>query len=337
LRIGLLAASRIAPLAVVAPAKDRPDVVVTAIAARDPARAQAFAEAHGVANVALDYAALIAREDVDVVYIGLPIAGHAGWAIRAAEAGKAVLCEKTFALNVGQARTMAAAAEAANRPLLEAFHYRFHSVFRRAEAIVRSGELGRLTRVEAAFEVAIPYAADEIRWRADQGGGALGDLGGYPVHALRTLVGAEPEVVSAEMDVRHGVDAFTTAEFKFPGGPDGRLRCSMVAERFDCGLTLRGERGRLTIRNFVSPQMGCTFRVRIGDELRAEPTEGPTTYAAQLQHLVEVMGEGARPLTGGADAIANLVLMDAIRAKARGLKPEPEQEADLAPDVGSDS
>ncbi len=316
LRIGLLAASKIAVPAVIAPAMDRTDVTITAVAARDPARARAYAETHGIASVAEDYAALIARDDVDVVYVGNPIAGHAEWTIRAVEAGKAVLCEKAFALNTAEGRAMVAAAKAANRPLLEAFHYRFHNVIRRAEAIVRSGELGRLTHARATFDAVIPYSADEIRWRADQGGGALGDLGSYPAHALRTLIGAEPEVTAARIEMREGVDAATSAELRFPGDLSASLSCSMVAERFDATLTLTGEDGELSIRNFVGPQMGCSFRVRIGDQTRSEPTDGPTTYAAQLEHLVAVMQGGVEPLTGGADAIANLTLMDAIRAAA---------------------
>jgi predicted dehydrogenase len=316
LRIGLLAASKIAVGAIIAPAKDRDDVAITAVAARDPARARAYAETHGIAGVAEDYAALIARGDVDVVYLGNPISGHAEWTIRAVQAGKAVLCEKAFALDAAEGRAMVAAAKAAERPLLEAFHYRFHNVMRRADAIVRSGELGRLVRADATFDGIIPYAADEIRWRADQGGGALGDLGSYPAHALRTLIGSEPEVTSAQIDMWEGVDAVTAAELRFPDGLKARLHCSMVAEKFDANLTLVGEKGELSISNFVAPQMGCSFEVRIGGRARTEPTDGPSTYAAQLEHLVAVMRDGVQPLTGGADAIANLALMDAIRAAA---------------------
>jgi len=316
LRIGLLAASKIAVGAVLAPVKDRDDVIVTAVAARDPGRARVYAETHGIAGVADDYAALLSRDDVDVVYIGNPISGHAEWTIRAAEAGKAVLCEKAFALNADEARAMVTAAKAANRPLMEAFHYRFHNVIRRAEAIVRSKELGPLTRAEANFDAAIPYSPDEIRWRADAGGGALGDLGSYPSHALRTLIGAEPVVTGAEIEMQHGVDATVSARMIFPGEVQASLSCSMVPERFTAALTLQGERGRLSIRNFLAPQMGCSFRVQIGEDTRDEPTDGPTTYAAQLEHLVQVMRDGITPLTGGDDAIANLVLMDAIRAAA---------------------
>jgi predicted dehydrogenase len=315
LRIGLLAASKIAVGAVMAPAKERDDVAITAVAARDPARARVYAETHGIPAAAESYDALIARDDVDVVYVGNPIAGHAEWTIKAVQAGKAVLCEKAFALNAEEGRAMVAAAEAAGRPLLEAFHYRFHNVMRRAEAIVASGELGPLVHADATFDARIPYDPDEIRWRADQGGGALGDLGSYPSHALRTLMG-EPEVVSAAIEMREGVDATTSAELAFPGGAKGSLRCSMVAERFDATLTLEGERGRMSIRNYLAPQAGCSFRVTIGEATRQEPVDGPSTYAAQLEHLVQVMRNGAEPLTGGRDAIANLALMDAIRQAA---------------------
>jgi predicted dehydrogenase len=316
LRIGLLGASRIAPKVAIEPAAARDDVTVTAVAARDPARAGAFAETHGIAGVAANYAALIARDDVDMVYNGLPIAAHAEWTTRALEAGKPVLCEKALALNADEARAMVATAERTGLQLIEAFHYRYHGVIRRAEAVMRSGELGRLTGVQAAFNVTIAHNPDEIRWRADQGGGALGDLGCYPAHALRTLVGAEPEVVAASADVRHGVDAATSATLRFPGGIAGTLSCSMVEDRFVAEVVIDGEHGRLRIINFVAPQMGCRFTVEIGESVRTEPTEGPSTYAAQMDHVVDVMNGRFPALTGGADAIANMVLMDAIRAAA---------------------
>jgi len=317
LRIGLLGASKIAPPAMINPAKTRGDVVVTAVAARDRARAAAYAAEHGVAAVAEDYAALLAREDVDLVYNGLPIAAHHDWTLAALAAGKAVLCEKAFANNALEAESMVRAAEMAGLPLIEAFHYRYHAVMVRAVEIVRSGELGALTGAEARFCVPIAYEPGEIRWRADQGGGALGDLGAYPAHALRNLVGAEPEVVSASAEVMHGVDAATRAALRFPGGLVAELACSMVEERPVAEVILRGERGRLHIMNFVAPQIGCRFAVKIDGMLRDEPVDGPSTYEAQLDHVVEVMRGRAAPLTGGRDAVANMALLDAIRAAAR--------------------
>ncbi len=289
LRIGLLGASKIAPPAVIDPAKARADVVVTAVAARDPVRAATFAAELGIAAVADDYAALVARDDVDLVYNGLPIAAHHDWTLRALAAGKAVLCEKSFSNNAVEAKSMVAAAEAVGLPLIEAFHYRYHAVMLRAVEIARSGELGPLTGAEARFNVPIPYAPDEIRWRADQGGGALGDLGAYPAHALRSLFGEEPEVVSSVSQMRDGVDAATRADLRFPGGQTATLECSMTTDRPLVELILRGERGRLRIVNFVAPQLGHRFMVKVDGVLRDEPVDGPSTYEAQLDHVVEVM------------------------------------------------
>ena len=315
LRIGLLGAARIAPPAVIVPAKARADVSVTAVAARDKAKAQAFAATHDIPGVAYDYDALIHRDDVDLVYVGLPVAGHAAWTIKALEAGKAVLCEKSFCLNADEARAMVAAADRAGRPLIEAYHYRYHRVMRRAEAIVRSGELGRLMSARASFNVAIAYSPDEIRWRADQGGGALGDLGCYPLHALRTLIGAEPKVLQSHIVEQHGVDASTSARLGFDGF-EAEMTCSMIPQGRDAALTIVGEKGQMDILNYLAPQMGCRFTVTIGGETREEPTDGPTTYAAQLEHVVEVMAGHTRALTGGEDAIRMMTAMDAIKATA---------------------
>ena len=218
LRIGLLGASRIAPGAVIEPAAKRDDVTITAVAARDPARAAEYARTHGIGAVAGDYAALIARDDVDMVYNGLPPSGHLEWTLRALDAGKAVLCEKPFAMNAGEARTMVDAAAKAGLPLIEAFHYRYHPVMRQAVDMVRSGALGTLHRGYAMFDAPIRKTADELRWRRDLGGGALMDVACYPIHALRTLFGEEPKVREARGVFEDGVDAKMNAALIFGGG-----------------------------------------------------------------------------------------------------------------------
>lgn len=318
LRIGLLGASRIAPTAVLAPVAKSSAFTVSAVAARDPARAKAYAETHGIAAVADDYAALVRREDVDVVYNGLPPAGHLEWSIAALEAGKAVLCEKPFARDAGEAAQMVAAAERTGGLLLEAFHYRHHVVMRRAIEIVRSGALGKLIGGEGVFSVAIAKTPGELRWSAEQGGGGLMDLGCYPLHALRTLIGAEPEVVGAKASFEDGVDFDLTADLRFPGGIAASVACCMTPPRPNATVTLTGEKGSMTIVNFLAPQIGCRFTTTIDGVTSNEPTEGPTTYEAQLENLRAVIQDGAKPVTGGADAVANMTAIDAIyRAAGR--------------------
>ncbi len=315
-RIGLLGASKIAPPAVIAPANTNPDFEVVAVGARDLGRARAYAETHGVPHAVGSYAELVSRDDVDVVYNALPPAGHEEWSIAALDAGKAVLCEKPFAMNAGEARRMVDAAAQLGRPLLEAFHYRHHTVMRQAEALVRSGALGAIRAATAVFNVNIPRSPDELRWRAELGGGGLMDLGCYPIHALRTLVGEEPTVRSATGKFEGRVDTQIAAEFAFPGGCVGHVACAMVTEAISATLTLEGDRGRLEIVNYLAPQRGCRFTTTIDGETMVRATEGPTTYEAQLIDLAQVLAGSATQKTGGADAIANMTAIDAIYAAA---------------------
>ncbi len=315
IRIGILGAAKIAPPVVINPSHDNKDFTVVAVAARDPDRAFAYAAEHRIPHVAKDYDALVRHHDVDLVYNALPPGGHMLWTIAALNAGKHVLCEKPFAMNAAQVERMNAAAAGSGRKLVEAFHYRHHAVMQRAVAIARSGELGKFQSVEAFFDVPIPYREGELRWTREQGGGALMDLGCYPVHCLRSVMGGEPEVLSAACEMEHGVDVTTKAELTFAGVP-AKLTTSMKPEKFGAALRLTGDKGTLEILNFVAPQIGCKFTVTVDGQSRAEPTEGDPTYVAQLKELGDVLLRGKSQLITNADSLGNMRAIDAIYAKA---------------------
>ncbi len=315
IRIGILGAAKIAPPVVINPSRDNKDFAVVAVAARDPERAKAYAAEHKIPVVAKDYDALVRHAEVDLVYNALPPGGHAQWTVAALAAGKHVLCEKPFAMNAAQVRRMNEAAARTGRTLVEAFHYRHHAVMQRAVAIARSGELGRLERAEASFEVPIPYREGELRWTREQGGGALMDLGCYPIHCLRSVLGSEPKVLAASCAMEHGVDVTTKAELDFAGVP-ASLSTSMKPDRFGARLLLTGAQGSLEILNFVAPQMGCRFTVTIGGTPREEPTAGPATYVAQLAELGDVLLRGKKQLITNADSLGNMATIDTIYAKA---------------------
>jgi predicted dehydrogenase len=310
IRIGILGAAKIAPPVVINTARDNGDFEVIAVAARDPARAKAYAEEHKIPSVAKDYDALVRRDDVDLVYNALPPGGHARWTIAALEAGKHVLCEKPFAMSAAQVKRMNEAAAKSGRKLVEAFHYRHHNVMKRAVEIARSGELGKVVRVDADFSVPIPYREGELRWTREQGGGALMDLGCYPMHALRSVMESEAKVRSASCALEHEVDVTTKAALDFAGVP-ATLTCSMKPERF--GATLKGT---LEIQNYVAPQMGCRFTVKVGGEERKEATDGPATYVAQLAELGDVLLRGKPQLITAADSLGNMTAIDAVYAAA---------------------
>ena len=316
LRIGLLGASRIAPRAIVGPAAERRDVEIVCVAARDRDRALAFADAHDIAHVADGYSDLVGRDDVDLIYVALPPAKHRDWAEAALSNGKAVLCEKPFALNADEARAMIAAGNQAERPLLEAYHYRFHSVFRHVEQLIAAGRLGTLREASADFCLPLDGQRDDFRWQSKLGGGALADLGCYAVHALRTLTASEPVVDSARMDRRGGVDAETEASCLF-GAVRARIVCSMIASTPRAVLHLIGDRATLTLENYVAPQLGHRLTITEEDRIawRGE-IPGPTSYVGQLAHVVDVVVRGAAPIIGGQDSISTMIALDAIRNAA---------------------
>ena len=327
LRIGVLGAARIAPPAVLAPARRSERVEVVAVAARDVGRARRFAEEHGGLRVAPDYQALVESPDLDAIYVALPAALHARWTERALRAGKHVLCEKPFASNAGEAEQMVAAAVSADRVLMEAFHYRFHPLADRIRAIVTSGELGRIRAIEGVFTVAIKPG--DIRHDLALGGGGLMDLGCYPVHWARLVAGSEPSVISAEaVTGEPGVDLVMSAELAFDG-PRARIHCSMAPgmER-RATLRVRGDDGELFVENPLAPQNGHRMEITGPGGTRVEQVPGATSYDYQLEAFAAAVLDGGPRLTGGADAIANMRVIDAIY-RAAGMSPRGEGAAAL--------
>jgi predicted dehydrogenase len=138
------------------------------------------------------------------------------------------------------------------------------------------------------------------------------DLGCYVVHGLRTLIGAEPNLATASAVLEGGVDVEMCATLAFPGDLYARMRSSMNTPRAD-GLRLEGEHATLTLATFVSPQQGGRLTVSDARGDHHEPARGPTSYEAQLSHVAAVMRGEVQPLTGGADAVANMTIIDALR------------------------
>lgn len=314
MRIGLLGASRIAPRAIIQPAADNADAVIVAVGARDPAKAEAYAAEHGIPVAVGSYQDLVERDDVDLVYCGLPPSVHLDTCRAASAAGKMLLIEKPFAFDATAARAIVAAADSAGRPALEAYHYRFHSLFGRVETLLKDGAIGRVVGARGEFEAEIAHAPGELRWMPEMGGGGTMDLGCYVLHAFRTLLG-EGEVLSATSDQIDGVDATLEANLRF-GEVEAWMRCSMLAPRNDW-IEIEGTGGTLRMNRFVSPHYGGSLVLTTPRGMITEEPSGPSTYAAQLGHAVRVFRGEATPLTGGADAIATMELIDACRAKGR--------------------
>lgn len=313
IRIGILGCARIAPMALIRPARKITEVEVAGVASRDPERARRWARRHRLPRPYASYEDLVTDPGIDAVYIPLPNALHAQWAIRALEAGKHVLCEKPLASNEREARRMADAARASGLVAMEAFHYRYHPLAQRVEAIVRSGELGELRRVEAEMHVPILLPGD-IRWNPELAGGAVMDVGCYTVNLVRFLAGSEPEVLTASGSLtRRGVDRSFEATLGLHRGVEGVVRGSILGPP-KARLEVRGTRGVLSVFNPIAPQFFYRMRVRVDGNERREQVSGGTTYAHQLTAFAAAVRDGAPVPTDFDDAARNMRVLDRIRS-----------------------
>jgi predicted dehydrogenase len=319
LRIGVLGAARIAPTALIRPARQVAGVAVVAVAARNRARAARFAARHGIGRVRDDYRAVIEDPEIDAVYIPLPNGLHATWTLAAITAGKHVLCEKPFTANAAQAGEIAvAAAGAAPLTVMEAFHYRYHPLAARMREIIDT-ELGAVSRVETAMCIPLPRFSD-IRYQYALAGGALMDAGCYAVHAARLFGPGEPEVTQARataMRRDRRVDRAMTVELAYPTGATGRVRTSLWSSwLLRVTVTVTGEHGVLRVTNFAAPQYFHRLTVRVRGRRRHERVAGEATYTCQLRAFLAATRGEPTNLTPPADAVVTMALIDAAYAAA---------------------
>lgn len=315
IRIGILGAAAIVPMAVTGPARSVPEVRITAIAARDPKRAERFARRHHIPRVHETYNALLADPEIDAVYNPLPNSLHAEWTNRALRAGKHVLCEKPFASNATEAMEMARAAQKAGKVLSEGFAYRYHPLARRMKEVI--GELGRIKHIEARFGFLLPVLSN-IRFRYELAGGALMDTGCYPISLVRFLVGSEPTVTSAKAKlVRPQVDSRIEADLQFPNDVSGHIVCDMLSPRlFESFVRVQGEAGKMKVVNPYHPHWFHWLIVRTSKGTRREQVKGGNIYALQLRAFAKAIRGEMFLNTNPDDAINNMRVIDAVYEKA---------------------
>ncbi|MDQ2632361.1 MAG: Gfo/Idh/MocA family oxidoreductase [Pseudomonadota bacterium] len=324
LRWGVLGTAGIARSEVVPAIQASSNGRVTAIAGRDRRRSAEFANAFGIKDVFASYEALLDSPDVDAVYIPLPNSLHAEWAVKAADAGKAVLCEKPLALNEAEAKRVADHFAAKNLPLMEGFMYRFHPQNMHALKLARDGAIGEVREVHAHLSVDIMAdAAGNVRFDKALGGGSLLDMGCYAVSAARHFLG-EPVAALARFDVdpASGVDLACSAILEFSGG-----RSALISSSFKAGgqgfYQIIGTQGTIDVPRAFIPGMGS----RVGEGLvivadpdgrRLEKVFQPANhYRLMAQAFAEAMLSGRPVPYPPADAVGNMRALDAIAASAR--------------------
>ena len=295
---------------------------VIAIASRDIDRASTAAAQLGIPTAYGSYEELLADDAIDAVYVPLPNDLHAEWVMKAATAGKHVLCEKPLAMNAGQAEEMAGACEEAGVKLAEAFMYRHHPTWIEAVRLVRSGIIGDLQAVQSWFS----YCNDDpsnIRNKVANGGGALMDIGCYNINMSRMLFDAEPRRIEASVrrDPVMGIDIVTSAILEFSDGGQSTFTCSTRAEDYQ-RVHIVGTTGRIDIEIpfNIPPDLDTTIYVVSG----GEPPVAPATealvfppdnqYTIQARLFAQAVLEETPVAVPISDAVNNMKVIDEILA-----------------------
>ncbi|KUM76847.1 Gfo/Idh/MocA family protein [Streptomyces griseorubiginosus] len=334
-RWGILATGGIAA-AFTADLVDLPDAEVVAVASRSEASAKAFAERFGIERAYGEWGALAEDADIDVVYVATPHSAHRAAAGLCLSAGRNVLCEKAFTLNVREAEELVGLAKDGGRFLMEAMWMYCNPLVRRLKALVDDGAIGQVRTVQADFGLAGPFPpAHRLRDPA-QGGGALLDLGVYPVSFAHLLLGEPSDVVAKAVLSEEGVDLQTGALLSYDGGALASLHCSLTGGTATIA-SVTGSLGRIDIPNgFFHPDRFVLHRDgRDPEEFAADPADGPRN---SLKHEArEVMralraGETESPLVPLEGTLAVMRTLDAIRDRI-GVRYPGEQVAETVAPV----
>jgi len=270
--------------------------IPAAVAGRDLGRAQAWAEQHGVDRAVAGYQALIDDPDIDALYVPLPNSLHAEWTIKALRAGKPVLCEKPLCGTLAETEQVLAAAAETGTLLWEAFVFPFHAQFAAVQKLLADGAVGELLEIQSDFHFMVRNPAN-IRLARDLDGGALNDVGCYPVRIALELFGAgHTDAWATAVWGGHDVDVDTQGSLGFPGGRRLLLTCGM-RRAYDTFTRLLGTAGQIQLTNPFHPGRGDSYTVltdgeppRTLDAGAAEPS-----FTGMIRHIQNVLRGGEAP------------------------------------------
>ncbi|MFC4776165.1 Gfo/Idh/MocA family protein [Paenibacillus sp. GCM10023252] len=321
LRWGIIGCAGIAQGSVIPGLQQSQRNEVIAIASRDEEKAKQTADRLNIPAAYGSYEALLEDPAIDAVYIPLPNHLHREWTIRAAEAGKHVLCEKPLALTEHEAEEMAEACAKAGVKLSEAFMYRYHPRYAQIRDVIASGEIGQVRGIHSAFTFNNAGDKSNVRYRKEWGGGSVYDVGCYPISAARLLLGQEPEAVTAHafFSPEHGdVDMMASGLIEFPHS---------VALTFDCGmwaafrntLEVLGTDGTIQVPSayVTSPNGGSNFFVSTKEGRREVQVANVNQYSLQGDEFAAAVLDGKPLPFEPSDAVLNMRVVDAVLASAR--------------------
>ncbi|HKJ00920.1 MAG TPA: Gfo/Idh/MocA family oxidoreductase [Longimicrobiales bacterium] len=318
LRWGVLGTANIGRAAVNPAIQASRNGALLAVASRDEERAGAFARAAGIPRSYGSYESLLDDPDIDAVYVPLPNSLHREWVLRAAAAGKHILCEKPLGLTEEECREMADAAAGVGVTLMEAFMYRFHPRMARVVEMAQTGAVGAVGAIRSVFTFRL-RSQDNIRLSPELGGGALMDVGCYCVNVSRTVAGAEPVAVQARANwAPSGVDAELAGTLHFADGLLAHFDCALTLERREV-CEVAGSEGVLSVPSAFLPG---TDDVVI-EELRGRAPEvrhlvpGVDEYRLMVEHFADAVLLGTSVRYDAYEAALNMRVIEGLYRSAR--------------------
>lgn len=319
-RWGILGSANIAKKSVIPGIQQSETGEVVAIASRTKEKAEEAAEALAIPVAYGSYEQLLKDASIDAIYIPLPNHLHKEWTIRAARAGKHVLCEKPAALNANEMIEMAEACENAGVVFAEAFMYRYHPRYTMIREVIESGKIGEIRGIHGTFTFNNAEDYNNVRYKKEWGGGSLYDVGVYPISAARMLLGKEPQAATAHAffsEKHDGVDMMVSGLLEFDQG---------VALTFDCGmwtdyrntLEIVGTEGRIEVPSAFNVQQTeqDNFYIVTNGERKEVDVPKLNQYVLQADALGRSILNGERLPYPASDAVLNMKVIDACLRSA---------------------
>jgi predicted dehydrogenase len=291
-----------------------------AVASRDRSKAEAYAGRHKIPRAYGSYADLLSDPDIDVIYNPLPNSLHAEWTVKALEAGKHVLCEKPLALSVEEVDAMSTAAEKHGKIVTEALMYRSHAQTLKVREIVQGGKLGQVKMVRGTFTFS-GVAPGNYRLDPAMGGGALWDVGVYPLSFTRFVLEAEPlEVFGWQVTGPTGVDETFAAQLRFPDEVFLQMDVSM-ARPYHVFMEFVGDEAALVVPQPFNPGLKNALYLTRRGKTETVTTNGTGTYVGEVEAMADAVLDGASPAVPLADSRGTVAAIQALFESARTGKP----------------
>lgn len=295
---------------------------LVAVASRDVHRAADYAREWAIPRAHAGYDAVLADPDIDVVYISLPNTLHVVWSVRAMRAGKHVLCEKPIALATRDVATLQRVSAETGRIVAEALMYRHHPQTHAVRALLAEGAVGTPRLVRGAFSFVLDRPGD-VRLDPALGGGALWDIGCYPVSYARFVLGSEPtEVYCRQVIGETGVDLTSVGELRFGGDVLCLFDCSFCASP-RAAIEVVGTEGTIEVPRPYKPGLEETVVLRRGGAAETRHVEGAPLYSGELDDMADAVLEGRPPAVSLDESLGNTAALVALHASARLARPMP--------------